>query len=113
DFSYPPSAAEGRCPHFAHARRANPRTVPAPPRILRRGMSYGPAFEQAPDAPRGLMFMAYAASLAEQYEVVQRWVNAGNSTGVLSGHPDLLAGPFPEGSARHLYYSNALGTGQI
>ena len=38
---------------------------------------------------------AIAASLAEQYEVVQRWVNGGNSTGVFSGHPDLIAGTYP------------------
>lgn len=113
DFVYPASPNESRCPHFAHVRRANPRNMPKPPRILRRGMSYGPTFDADADAPRGVMFMAIAASLAEQYEVVQRWVNAGNSTGVLSAHPDLIAGPFPEGSSRKLYYSNALGTGQI
>ncbi len=113
DFSYPASPNESRCPHFAHVRRANPRSEPKPPRILRRGMSYGPRYADDAAAPRGLMFMAFAASLAEQYEVVQRWVNAGNSTGVLSSHPDLIAGPFPEGSERHLYYSNAMGQGQI
>lgn len=117
DFSYPEDPKESRCPHFAHVRRSNPRSGVHTPRIVRRGMSYGPPFDRHGDAahkaePRGLMFTAIAASLAEQYEVVQRWVNAGNSTGVLSSHPDVLAGPFTPGS-RQLYYSNAMGTGQI
>ncbi|HVY31495.1 MAG TPA: hypothetical protein VHB79_33305 [Polyangiaceae bacterium] len=113
DFSYPASPDESRCPFFAHVRRANPRTDSNVPRILRRGMSYGPLYSDNPRAERGLLFIAYAASLAEQYEVVQRWVNAGNSTGVLSAHPDVIAGPFPENSSRNLYFANGLGRGQF
>ena len=82
---------------MAHARRTNPRTRAgesvhgAPlrlPRILRRGFSYGPVTGSSSKAPRGLMFMAYNASIAEQFEVLQRWINGGNSTGVASSHAD-------------------------
>lgn len=112
DFGYLPPE-KTRCPFFAHARRANPRTDETIPRILRRGMTYGPQFKDDPKAERGLLFIAYAASLAEQYEVVQRWVNAGNSTGVMSNHPDVIAGPYPDNTDRKLYYANALGRGQL
>ena len=85
------------CPLSAHIRLANPRDVvhkrPAP-KIMRRGMSYGERVE--PDAPdngdRGIMFMAYCASLAEQYEVIQRWLNGANPTGVSASRNDPLTG---------------------
>ena len=85
------------CPLSAHIRLANPRDVfhtrPAP-KIMRRGMSYGERVD--PDAPdngdRGIMFMAYCASLAEQYEVIQRWLNGSNPTGVSASRNDPLTG---------------------
>lgn len=129
DFDYGEDADGVRCPLHAHIRRANPRSTnpvvesesrseqhprgrrvvgaARTPRIVRRGMSYGP---KAGGEPRGLMFMAYQASLADQYEVVQRWVNGGNVTGILSAHPDLLAGNFPVRSNRTLSYPNADGS---
>jgi len=83
------------CPFAAHIRRANPRTKPEEsvhgltvtvPRIMRRGFSYGP--NDSSEEECGLLFMAYNASIAEQFEVIQRWINGGNSTGVLSTHAD-------------------------
>ena len=108
DFDYPPGSDE-KCPLFSHVRRANPRTPApnAPPRIIRRGMSYGPKWTPGQEnvkGARGVMFLAFAASLADQYEVVQRWVNGGNSTGVLSAHPDLIAGTYRPGQKRELQY---------
>lgn len=102
DFDYADKDGE-KCPLFSHVRRANPRDVKRqngrellPPRIVRRGMSYGSLYENDRESTdRGIVFLAYAASLAEQYEVIQRWVNGGNSSGVASAHPDLLAGTFP------------------
>jgi hypothetical protein len=44
--------------------------------------------------------MAYNASIAEQFEVIQRWVSGGNSTGVLSGHTDPLIGVPQPGDPR-------------
>ncbi|HEY1535169.1 MAG TPA: hypothetical protein VGF76_14175, partial [Polyangiaceae bacterium] len=118
NFEYAPGSDQ-KCPFFSHVRRANPRTPApdAPPRIIRRGMSYGPKWtagstENAPGA-RGVMFLAFAASLADQYEVVQRWVNGGNSTGVLSAHPDLIAGTFRAGVSRELQYCTPGGVDTI
>jgi|GEM_PF-2807992 len=88
----------GACPAFAHIRRVNPRTelLGGIPRILRRGFTYGPKLSKGNEcADRGLMFMAYNASIAEQFEVLQRWINGGNSTGLLSSQKDIIAGQGP------------------
>jgi len=105
----------GLCPFAAHIRRANPRTKinkldsrPSVPRIMRRGMSYGPLYKDQPKAERGMMFMAYNASIAEQFEFIQRWVSGGNSTGVLSEHGDPLLGVPQLGETRSFrYYDGA------
>jgi Dyp-type peroxidase family len=55
------------------------------PRIVRRGMSYGPSSGKV---ERGLVFMAYNANLAEQFETIQRWVAGGNSTHTYSKQAD-------------------------
>jgi hypothetical protein len=94
------------CPFHAHIRLANPRDPEEPaPRIMRRGFSYGPPYdparaepEQGAEPSRGLMFMAYNASIASQFEVVQRWLNGGNSTGLPSTQNDILVGA-PQPSA--------------
>ncbi|HYQ02438.1 MAG TPA: hypothetical protein VER96_27390 [Polyangiaceae bacterium] len=114
DFEYAKDPNGAKCPFFSHVRRSNPRLVDKhedkTPRILRRGMTYGPKFNGVSDKyERGVMFTAIAASLAEQYEVVQRWVNGGNVTGVFSGHPDLIAGTHPHDSGRQLQYPNEKG----
>jgi Dyp-type peroxidase family len=93
-----------QCPFASHVRRTNPRDGrPAMPRILRRGMGYGPSAAEAPDdADRGILFMAYCASIAEQFETVQRWVAGGNSTGVSSTHADPLLG-VPRADERRMF----------
>jgi hypothetical protein len=97
DFDYEHDRGGDQCPLASHIRRANPRVPfqgrPAP-RILRRGMSYGPAYVSGenPQKPRGIMFMACCASIAEQYEVIQRWLNGGNSTRLPSAQNDPLTG---------------------
>jgi deferrochelatase/peroxidase EfeB len=99
DFDYTTDPAGDRCPLASHVRRANPRTPTGEsvhgrplrvPRLARRGFSFGPFSGPAPGGSRGLMFMAYNASLAEQFEVIQRWLNGANSTGVLSAQADPL-----------------------
>lgn len=107
DFDYRGDAAGFACPHVAHIRRANPRrndpdlASPAEvrrefnrptPRLVRRGMLFG----AKEDASKGLMFMAYAASISEQYEVIQRWLNGGNPTDVASTNNDPLTGVCPK-----------------
>lgn len=87
------------CPFHAHIRLANPRDPDEPaPRIMRRGFSFGPPRDGKSDEARGLMFMAYNASIASQFEVVQRWLNGGNSTGLPSTQNDILVG-VPQPSA--------------
>lgn len=113
DFDYR-NDLEGRlCPFHAHIRRANPRqdeVAQGPqdppgrrrPRLMRRSMSYGPRYVLPDVVPeggyvhdgqeRGLMFMAYNASISEQFEVIQRWLTGGNSAGGYSGQSDPLLG---------------------
>jgi deferrochelatase/peroxidase EfeB len=129
DFTFDGDPAGSACPFHAHIRRANPRLagsaerpvppeglglprVPAggrPPRIMRRGMSYGAPFdpqdaEASAEVPRGVYFMAYNARIAEQFEVIQRWLAGGNSTGGFSGHTDPLTGIAPAGERRSFVF---------
>lgn len=101
-FTYENDPLGKSCPFASHVRRANPREkdqisvhgLPVrTPRILRRGFSYGPrsidGVAEGEDA-RGLLFMAYNSSIAEQFEIIQRWLNGANSTGILSSQSDPL-----------------------
>ncbi|MEW6689940.1 MAG: hypothetical protein AB1452_12720, partial [Pseudomonadota bacterium] len=122
DFDYSREApAGGQCPFHAHIRRANPRAKdkrglpPLPgrrtPRLMRRGMSYGPVYDPVKDhksvnEPRGLVFMAYNASIAEQFEVVQRWISGGNSSGGFSGHSDPFLGVPPAGERKRFRFEH-------
>lgn len=116
-FDYANDADGAACPFQAHIRRANPRMrTPTDeeirtPRIMRRGLSYGPAVGCAAEdeAERGLMFMAYNASIAEQFEVIQRWIAGGNGTGVYSGQSDALLGLPERGEDRVFRYREAGG----
>lgn len=109
------------CPFHAHIRRANPRIVAPeagarPPRIARRGMSYGPLHDRAANDPakikesygqeRGLVFMAYNANLGEQFEVIQSWVAGGNSAGGYSGVSDPLLGLAEPGKKRFFRFEH-------
>ena len=93
----PPAEADPHgaiCPFPAHIRKVNPRDDPTETAglrrtrmrlMLRRGIPYGPA----PSVPmpveddgidRGLLFMAYQASIVEQFEFVTKtWANRDNS----------------------------------
>lgn len=97
-FDYASDPVGAQCPLHSHVRRANPRVrkgqrddLQVLPRILRRGMSYGPP--HSPDTAqeeRGVVFMAYNASIAEQFELIQSWLSGGNSggDGTYSGQRD-------------------------
>jgi hypothetical protein len=84
---------------------------PYMPRVVRRGMSYGPPVRSPLDlgADRGLVFMAYCASIAEQFELLQRWVAGGNSSGVASVQADPLLGVPEPGERRTFRYVDAHG----
>ena len=99
DFDYRNDTHGAQCPFQAHIRRANPREplpLQLPPRIARRGMSWVEPSE------RGLMFMAYNASIAEQFEVIQRWMTGANSSGISSDQSDAFLG-VPEPGRRRTF----------
>ncbi|WP_138733361.1 Dyp-type peroxidase [Modestobacter excelsi] len=98
-FDYADDARGYRCPRAAHVRRALPRTGSIAQRrhlLVRRGLPYGPALEDArPDdgADRGLIGVFLNASIERQYEFVQReWINSPRFDG-LRNEPDPIAGP--------------------
>jgi Dyp-type peroxidase family len=81
DFSYADDPDGTRCPLGAHVRRANPRLT-GEHRVIRRGMPYG----QKPDSgerggsassdARGIYFVAFNASIEDQFEFIQStWLN--------------------------------------
>lgn len=134
DFNYANDADGSRCPFHAHIRRSNPRTPdpdqvvsgpPLPPgarhpRLMRRGMSYGPAFVLPSDlstsaaddgAERGMVFMAYNASISEQFEVIQRWISGGNSAGGHSRQSDPFLG-VPDWNEHRTYRFEEAGVAQ-
>ena len=110
DFDYHADQAGLLMPHAAHIRKVNPRgSFGAPPvRIIRRGIAYGAPYDAAADddapggknADRGLLFAAYQASIARQFELIQRtWSNDANfPDGVYPppGH-DVIIGQTPTG----------------
>ncbi|HEY1092147.1 MAG TPA: hypothetical protein VGE47_13725 [Burkholderiaceae bacterium] len=122
DFDFKADPDGKTCPFAAHIRRVNPRGsgggLHAPPgsrhpRIMRRGMSYGPPYNLAEPPtspnnaqPRGLYFMAYGATLAEQVETVQRWVSGANSSGAFSAHADPFMGVPRDGERRTLRFEH-------
>ena len=112
-FTYDLDRTGQQCPLHAHVRLANPRMKPGEaarmPRLMRRSMSYGP--QRPPgtarnDVDHGLVFMAYSASLGEQFEVVQRWLVGGNSTGSSSGQSCPIVGVPENGLSRHFQFEH-------
>jgi Dyp-type peroxidase family len=87
DFDFADDQAQRRCPFGAHIRKTNPRTdidrakLDAR-RIIRAGIPFGPEVSPAENTAgqtqqeRGLMFVCYQTSIAEQFEFVQvSWAN--------------------------------------
>jgi deferrochelatase/peroxidase EfeB len=104
NFNFRGDVDGAKCPLAAHIRRTNPRDSfqgRGAPRIIRRGMSFDHSDGIAGAGARGLMFMAYNASIAEQFETIQRWINGGNSTSIASGHNDPILGVAPKTGALH------------
>lgn len=103
DFDYKNDSDGSACPFFAHIRRTNPRDGKQP-RIMRRGMCYGPEYSkgETEHRERGLIFQAYNASIAEQFEVMQRWISGGNSSGSYSQQSDPFLGVPEAGKSRIL-----------
>jgi Dyp-type peroxidase family len=93
DFRYAAQDPAGiACPHAAHIRKVNPRDVATEQGsdndtlarlFLRRGIPYGPALADPTAArrddgvDRGLMFVAFMASIVDQFEFFPKfWLNA-------------------------------------
>ena len=88
EFTYADDQEGVRCPLGAHVRRTNPRNslgfsghIISRRRMIRRGIAYGDFLSgaAAPDAPRGIMFLAFNASIERQFEFTQKqWINYGD-----------------------------------
>lgn len=91
NFHYADDPSGIRCPMGAHIRRANPRDTNGfngllsnRHRIIRRGVMYGSwlpegASEAEAAEERGILFIAFNASIERQFEFVQQqWMNFGN-----------------------------------
>jgi Dyp-type peroxidase family len=72
-----------KMPRFSHVRKVHPRDRdgdrPTQRRLIRRGITYGPPLpDGAPNdgADRGILFLAYQASIADQFEFITiTWMN--------------------------------------
>jgi Dyp-type peroxidase family len=123
DFHYADDPYGDHCPLGSHIRRTYPRdglgfegALVDRHRLIRRGMPYGPQFDDQPDTEdRGLIFIAYCASIARQYEFVQRrWINEGDGLGVGHGADPLVGtGATPKrfiaGGARPVIFGEGAG----
>jgi Dyp-type peroxidase family len=89
DFRYRGDYDGRACPLGAHVRRANPRDAmyggserSRRHRIIRRGMPYGqplaPGTFEDDGGERGLIFVCFNASIARQFEAVNRWLLDGD-----------------------------------
>ena len=105
NFNYAEDPQGKLCPLHSHVRLVHPRDSAAgssrTPRLMRRGMSYGPEVPKAgakgtgntdDGADRGIVFMAYNSDISEQFEAVQRWLTGGNSTGSTSSESCPIVG---------------------
>lgn len=97
--AFDPADARSRCPFASHVRRMNPQVDVAQggnPRLIRRGLSYLDA-----GGKRGLMFLAFNADIAAQFEFIQKnWVQRGNAAGCGSTDFDVIAGSASSPRAR-------------
>lgn len=94
NFNYAEDSQGSKCPFFSHARKVNPRGDTGNPkivstptlleeekmhRIARRGINYGPLPSEVPEEGAGLLFMCFQASLASQFNFMQKaWAKEPN-----------------------------------
>lgn len=81
DFNFANDDQGLRCPRFAHIRKVYPRDHDfdgnRAKRIIRRGVPFGPSFDQDASAERGLFFVAYMSSIEDKFEFLEgAWVNS-------------------------------------
>jgi hypothetical protein len=93
DFAYAAQDPRGlACPFSAHIRVVNPRdesldpVVDAVPRVLRRGMPYGPPLIGADDGrDRGVLGLFLCADLRRQFYTLTGWINRNDFSPVYDG----------------------------
>lgn len=95
-FDFSSDSRGSRCPLGAHIRKVNPRNGPKDlvdvPRLLRRGIPFGPRYDEAPERERGLAFISFQTSIRNQLETITgSWMNSASRPAPGSGH-DLLVG---------------------
>lgn len=83
DFDFSDDTSGEQCPFTAHIRKVNPRrgggdvTLPERHRFLRRGIPFGKLYDDAPEEPRGLLFVAFQTNIDGQVDFVTRaWMNS-------------------------------------
>jgi Dyp-type peroxidase family len=130
NFDYSEDSSGGRCPHFAHIRKTNPRTdlketgnhkshimarrgIPFGQREVNAG--HGDSPEQFPTEGVGLLFMSYQSSIVEQFEFIQtKWANT--ETFPVESRPnhagvDLIIGhPHQNDNPRSYMFPNPYGS---
>jgi deferrochelatase/peroxidase EfeB/predicted acylesterase/phospholipase RssA len=116
DFDFSDDKDGFGCPFGAHIRRTNPRGDPMGPSrkrpLFRRGMPYGPPYDEKVTAERGLIGLFFCANIEDQFEhVMLEWVekrplgpaNRGDAKDPLIGHhdtPSVFQIPRPGGDIR-------------
>src|SRR5207253_731718 len=103
------------CPMSSHIRKVNARETPNDfggrkasfsRRILRRGLPYGPALldplgPDPDDGQRGLLFVSYQASIADQFEFLcNSWMGSSTNPRSPSGFDMLIGQNGAPGAAR-------------
>ena len=95
NFNFASDAQGLRCPRFAHIRKVYPRDHDfagnRAKRIIRRGIPFGPPFDQDATAERGLFFVAYMESIEGQFEfLMSAWVNSSSFPFDVPQGPDVI-----------------------
>ena len=93
------------CPMWAHIRKVNPRDIDTDKdvgeatrgfQMLRRGIPFGPLFDENPAAERGLLFLSFQSSIPGHFELLTHdWMNTftapqGNGFDLLVGQNNTL-----------------------
>jgi deferrochelatase/peroxidase EfeB len=80
-----------KCPFSAHTRVSNPRDegvnpagLTTVPRLIRRGMAYGPPSKLDPNADRGLIGLFLCGDLSSQFQTIYEWMNMNNFSPVFN-----------------------------
>jgi Dyp-type peroxidase family len=106
DFTYASDPQGMKCPVYSHVRKVNPRVDEARPHLMaRRGQTYGVRDLEAEEAGTplptggvGLLFMAFNADIAGQFEYTQRvFANAAASAAGPTTGVDPIIGQGPRG----------------